>query len=179
LSSGTTSMSPATMPAAWRRRAWLSVAVLVIVAAVLAFVWAPWRDSGFVEHRMLQRTDIPAAIAIAPDGAVWFTIEMSDAIGVHRHGRIERRSKRTQNLETLGLDVDADGGVWYTDPTARAVSRLTADGTIRSFPLATPVARLGRLAVAPDGAVSCAQATPGSVPRAKAGAAPPPSSTSP
>ena len=162
-------MSPATMLAALRRHAWLTVAALVIVAAVLAFVWGPWRDAGFVEHRMLRRTDIPAAIAIAPDGAVWFTIEMSDAIGVHRHGRLERMSKRTQNLETLGLDVDADGGVWYTDSPARAVARMAADGSIRSFPLTTPIARLGRLAVGPDRAVWFADATSASVTRLKDG----------
>jgi len=155
--------------AAWRRRASLTVALLLIVAAGLVFVWGPWRDSGFVEHRMLRRTDIPAAIAIAPDGAVWFTIEMSDAIGVHRHGRIERVSKRTQNLETLGLDVDADGSVWYTDGPARAVARMAADGSIRSFPLTTPVVRLGRLAVGSDGAVWFADATTASVTRLKDG----------
>jgi len=162
-------MSPAAMPAALRRHAWLTVAGLVIVAGLLAFVWGPWRDSGFVEHRMLRRTDIPAAIAVAPDGAVWFTIEMSDALGVHRHGRIERLSKQTPNLETLGLDVDADGGVWYTDATARAVARMAADGSIRSFPLTTPIVRLGRLAVAPDRAVWFADATTASVTRLKDG----------
>lgn len=162
-------MSPATMAAAVRRHAWPAAAMLVIGAAVLAFVWAPWRDSGFVEHRMLRRTDIPAAIAIAPNGAVWFTIEMSDAIGVHRHGRLERLSKRTDNLETLGLGVDADGGVWYTDPPAQAVSRMAADGSIRSFSLTTPIVRLGRLAVGPDRAVWFADATTASVTRLKDG----------
>src|SRR5436309_12576367 len=162
-------MSPAAMPAALRRHAWLTVAGLVIVAGLLAFVWGPWRDSGFVEHRMLRRTDIPAAIAVAPDGAVWFTIEMSDALGVHRHGRIERVSKGRQNLETLGLDVDAHGGVWYTDGPGRAVARMAADGSVRSFPLATPVLRLGRLAVAPDNAVWFADATTASVTQLKDG----------
>jgi virginiamycin B lyase len=162
-------MRQATLPAAVRRRAWLTAAVVVIVAAVLAFVWAPWRDSGFVEHRMLRRTDIPAAVAIAPDGAVWFTIEMSDAIGVLRQGRIERLSKQTHNLESLGLDVDAEGGVWYTDPPARAVSRMAIDGSVRSFPLTTPIVRLGRLAVGPDRAVWFADATTASVTRLKDG----------
>jgi len=162
-------MSPATRPAAWRRHAWLTVTVLVIVAAVLAFVWGPWRDSGFVEHRMLRRTDIPAALALGPDGAVWFTIEMSDALGVHRHGRITRVSKHTYNLESLGLDVDAAGNVWFTDGPARAVSRMAADGSIRSFPLTTAVVRLGRLAVGPDDAVWFADATTASVTRLKDG----------
>ena len=162
-------MSPAAMPAALRRHAWLTVTGLVIVAGVLAFVCGPWRDSGFVEHRMLRRTDIPAAIAVAPDGAVWFTIEMSDALGVHRHGKIERLSKQTPNLESLGLDVDADGGAWYTDASARAVARMAADGSIRAFPLTTPIVRLGRLAVAPDRAVWFADATTASVTRLKDG----------
>lgn len=107
-----------TIPILVRRHVWLSVAVLVSITVVVALAWRPGSDAGFVEHRMQRRTDIPAAMAVAPDGAVWFTIEMSDAIGVHRNGRIERVSKGTQNLETLGLDVDADGGVWYTDGPA-------------------------------------------------------------
>ena len=153
-----------------RRHVWLGVMVLVGAAIVVALAWRPWSDAGFVEHRMLRRTDIPAAVAVAPDGAVWFTIEMSDALGVHRHGRLERVSKGTQNLETLGLDVDADGGVWFTDNPGRTVSRLAADGSIRSFPLATPVVKLGRLAVASDNAVWFADVTMASVTRLKDGA---------
>jgi virginiamycin B lyase len=160
-------MSPGSAIA--RCHLWLGGAVLVGVAAMLALAWRPWSDAGFVEHRMQRRTDIPAAVAIAPDGAVWFTIEMSDAIGVHRHGHLERVSKGTQNLETLGLDVDADGGVWYTDGPGRAVARLAPDGSVRSFPLATPVVRLGRLAVAPDNAVWFADTTTASVTRLKDG----------
>jgi len=163
-------MTPgATIPAVVRRHRWVSAAVLVSLAAVVVLAWRPWSDAGFVEHRMLRRTDIPAAVAVAPDGAVWFTIEMSDALGVHRHGRIERVSKGTQNLETLGLDVDAHGGVWYTDGPGRAVARMAADGSVRSFPLATPVVRLGRLAVAPDNAVWFADATTASVTQLKDG----------
>src|SRR5207245_471918 len=113
-------------------------------------------DSGFVEHRMLRRTDIPAAIAIAPDGAVWFTIEMSDAIGVHRQGRLERVSKQTYNLESLGLDVDAAGNVWFTDGPARAVSRLAriiGDGQMMEFDVPTRGSGLGDVAVDATGAV--------------------------
>jgi virginiamycin B lyase len=157
------------MAAAWRRRTWLIVVVVVGFAAAAALVWGLWRDAGFVEHRMLTRTDIPAAIAIGPDGAIWFTIEMSDAIGVYRHGRLERLPKRTSNLEALGLDVDADGGVWYTDPPARAVSRLTADGRVQSFRLSTPVVGLGRLGVGPDRAVWFADVTTASLTRLKDG----------
>ena len=158
-----------TIATAVRRRVWLIAAVVVGIAVSVALVWRPWSDSGFVEHRMLRRTDIPAAVAVAPDGAVWFAIEMSDAIGVLRGGRIARVSRGTQNLEMLGLGIDADGGVWFTDASGRAVSRMAADGSVRSFPLATPVAKLGRLAVAPDNAVWFADLTTASVTRLKDG----------
>lgn len=102
---------------------------------------------------MLVKTDIPTAIAVATDGPVWFTVEFSNAIGVFRNGKIDRFQKEHQNLEPLGLAADATGGAWFTDTSTKAISRISPDGTVRSFPLPTPIARLGRLAVAPDGAV--------------------------
>jgi streptogramin lyase len=88
---------------------------------------------------MLVKTDIPTALAVASDGAVWFTIEFSDAIAVFRNGKIERFPKGTQNLEPLGLGVDAAGAAWYTDTPVRAISRISPDGSIRSFSLSTPI----------------------------------------
>jgi len=146
-------------------RIWAVLAAIVVVAGLGVLVWrlAPWSDSGFVEHRVPVKTDIPTVLAVAPDGAVWFTIEFSDAIGVFRNGKIDRFPKGTQNLEPLGLAADAEGGAWYTDTTMRAISRISPDGAIRSFPLSTPIVRLGRLAVAPDGSVWFADVTTASV----------------
>jgi virginiamycin B lyase len=149
----------------WHRPVWLVPATIVLVAALGALVWrfSLRSDPGFIEYRMLVNTDIPTALAAAPDGAVWFTIEFSDAIAVFRNGKIERFPKGTQNLEPLGLAVDAAGGAWYTDTPKRAISRISPDGSIRSFPLSIPVVNLGRLAVAPDGAVWFADVTTASV----------------
>jgi virginiamycin B lyase len=119
---------------------------------------------------MLVKTDIPTAIAAAPDGAVWFTIEFSDAIAVFRNGKIDRFTKGTQNLEPLGLAVDAAGGAWFTDTPMRAISRISSEGSIQSFPLSTPIVRLGRLAVAPDGAIWFADVTTASITRLRQGA---------
>ncbi len=118
---------------------------------------------------MLRKTDIPTAVAVARDGAIWFTLEFSDAIGVFRNGRIERLPKGSQNVEPLGLAVDADGAVWYTDAPSRAISRISPDGIITSFSVSAPIAKLGRLAVAPDGAVWFADATMASITRLKDG----------
>lgn len=153
-----------------RRQLWLPAAILLLAGlAALAWRFGPRAPPGFVEHPMLVRTDIPTAIAIAPDGAVWFTIEFSDAIGVFRNGRIERINKGSQNLEPLGLAAGGADGAWYTDAPLRAISFISSDGAIRSFPLPTPVVRLGRLAVAPDGAVWFADATTASVVRLRDG----------
>src|SRR5262249_3163559 len=131
-----------------------------------------WRDRlrpdpGYIESPMLRASDIPTAVAAAPDGAVWFTIEMSDAIGLWHHGKIERLAKGTQNLEPIGLAVAADGSAWYTDATARVIARISQSGAISTFPLSTPMAKLGRLAVAPDGAVWFAESTASSITRLK------------
>ena len=154
----------------WPWRLWL-VLPLVFAAGVGVLLWhrGPSTDPGFVEYRMPVKTDIPTAVAIEPNGAVWFTIEFSDAIAVFRDGKIDRFSKGAQNLEPLGLAVDADGGAWYTDTPMRAISRISPDGSIRSFPLSTPIVQLGRLAVAPDGAVWFADITTASVTRLQDG----------
>jgi virginiamycin B lyase len=148
----------------WQR--WLLAAILIAVGAG-GVVWhlRARSDPGFVEYPMPVKTDIPAAIAAAPNGAVWFTIEYSDAIGVFREGEIKRIHKQGQNLEPLGLAVDSNGDAWFTDTPMRAISHISPEGNIRSFPLSTPIVRLGRLALAPDGAVWFADVTTASVTR--------------
>jgi virginiamycin B lyase len=144
--------------------------MLVVVAASLGTL--VWRlslrsEPGFTEFPMLVTTDIPTAIAAAPNGTVWFTIEFSDAIGIFRNGKIDRIRKGAQNLEPLGLAADGAGGAWYTDTPRRAISQVSPDGAVRSFALPTPIVRLGRLAVASDGSVWFADITTASVTRLK------------
>jgi len=152
-----------------RPRPWVAVVAIMLVAAALAWRFGPWRPPGFVEYRMPSRTDIPTAVAVAPDGSVWFTIEFSDSIGVLKDGRLRKLPKGRQNLEPIGLAVDAGGFAWYTDAPARAIARITADGAITSYPLAGPVAKLARLAIGPDGSVWFAEGTTFSVTRLKDG----------
>jgi virginiamycin B lyase len=126
-------------------------------------------EPSFAEYPMLAKTDIPTALDIGPNGAVWFTIEFSDAIGVFRNGKIDRLMKGSQNLEPLGLAADEAGGAWFTDTPMRAISHISADGAVQSFPLSTPIVRLGRLAITPNGAVWFGDITTASVTRLKNG----------
>src|SRR5947207_11898003 len=104
-----------------RWRIWLASAAIVVVAGLGVLVWrlAPWSDPSFVEHRMPVKTDIPTALAIAPNGAVWFTIEFADAIGVFRNGEIEGFPKGSQNREPLRLAAHAAGCAWCADRPRR------------------------------------------------------------
>ena len=129
-------------------------AVLVIAVAVGALLWrsrtiSPW---GFQEIR-LSVDDIPVGIAVSRDGTVWFTLEGSNTLGLVRNGHLQKLPKGADSVEPLGLAIDAAGHAWYTEAPKQRISRASSDGTIASFALATPVARLGRLAVAPNGDV--------------------------
>lgn len=152
---------------------WLTVgagtAVLVAVAFMLAQRVGPWAAWGFTEYRMLSPTDIPAAVAVAPDGAVWFTIEFSDAIGLVRNGEVTRLRKGSQNIEPLGLAVDADSFAWFTDAPRGVISRISPTGEVQSFSLSMPVVKFGRLAIAPDGALWFTEPVPVSVTQFKDG----------
>jgi virginiamycin B lyase len=146
----------------------------VLLVAVLggAAVWLarPDRSAGrFVEYRMPQPLDTPIAIAAAADGTIWFTIDLAAAIGRVRDGHLERLSLPRNNVEPIGLAVGPDGSAWYTDNSSRAISRITPAGEISTFPLGTPIVRLGRLAVSPLGAVWFAEATGYSITRLKDG----------
>ena len=73
--------------------------MLALAAFTLAtlgwLVWrvGPWTSPRFDEYRMLGGGDMPAALALGPDGAVWFTIDNADTLGVLRDGRMQRIPK--------------------------------------------------------------------------------------
>ena len=137
------------------------VALLIVIATALFWRMRHAQESGgdFVEYPMTVANDIPTAVAAGPDGTIWFTIGFADAIGMIRDGKIQRLPKSKKSVEPVGIAVDAQGAAWFTDPTEVLISRIVPNGEIKSFPLGTPISRLGRLAVAPDGAVWFAEST--------------------
>ena len=146
---------------------------LALLALALAGAWWSWpggpRRAAVVDYPMPVATDIPTALAIAPDGAVWFSIDFSDAIGVVRGGKLERISKGSRNTEPIGIAVDARGKVWVTDAAGVAVVSVAANGAVETVKLGTPIARLGRMVAAPDGSVWFAESTAYSITRLKDG----------
>jgi virginiamycin B lyase len=169
MSSTTTAVSP--RRSVFRRYLFVGLAVVIVVALAATLAWRTRGPSKamFVEYPMTVASDIPAALAIGPDGAVWFSIDFSNAVGVLRDGKIQRFTKKGDNVDALGLGVDAAGNAWYADGPAVAIQKISPSGEVTSFPLGTPIARLARLAVAPDGAVWFAESTSYSVTRLKDG----------
>lgn len=122
-----------------------------------------------VEYPMLEKLDIPTAIAVSRTGTVWVTIDSSDAIAIIEDGKLRRFSKGSRNVEPLGIGIDSAGNAWIADAPAVAIKRVTATGEVSGVPLDTPIARLARLAVAPDDAVWFAESTAYSITRLKDG----------
>ena len=151
----------------------LNAAYLLIAFVALAtMAFAAWRlappsTAQVTEYPMLEKNDIPAAIAAGNDGSIWFTIDFSSAIGVFRNGKIERIDKGTRNMDPIGIAVDQANNAWYVDAPALSIGRIGPNNEIKTFPLGTPVARLQRLTVAPDGAVWFAEGSAYSVTRLK------------
>ena len=153
-----------------RRVAVLSIVALGLALAIAAWLWPRGpRVAKVVEYAMAVATDIPTALAIAPDGSVWFSIDFSDAVGVVRAGKVERIPKGSRSTEPIGIAVDTAGRAWVTDAASVAVVSVQPNGAVQSVKLGTPIARLGRMAAAPDGAVWFAESTAYSITRLKDG----------
>ncbi len=146
--------------------------LLIALVALATMAFAAWRlapppTARVTEYPMLEKDDIPAAIAAGKDGSIWFTIDFSSAIGVFRGGKIERIDKGTRNMDPIGIAVDQENNAWYVDAPALSIGRIAPNNEIKTFSLGTPVARLQRLTTAPDGAVWFAEGSAYSVTRLK------------
>jgi virginiamycin B lyase len=134
--------------------------LVAIAAAATFFVLRESVPSAhFVEYPVREGSQMPTAIAIGMDRTVWFTVDLGDAIGRLRDGRIEFLPTDIKAIEPVGLAGAPDGSVWFTDNAAHAVSRVAVSGEVTRIPLDTPSVRLGRLAVGADGAVWFAEST--------------------
>ena len=147
----------------------LAAACLLIGMALSTRFDFSMRGRGFEEIKLASRADMPVAIAAARDGSVWFTLEASDAIGRVHNGQVTRISKGSDSIEPLGLVIDGDGSAWFTEASKQRIVRVALDGAVTPFPLSTPVARLGRLALAADRSLWFAEPTVMSVTRLRGG----------
>lgn len=100
----------------------------------------------------------PGAVAVDPDGSVWFSEYQSGTIShMTVGGKITRRILPTQ---PTALVRDQSGHFWFTDHASNAIWSLSAEGNFRRLPIPTTTGVLGGdtsgptdLTVAADGRV--------------------------
>jgi len=66
------------------------------------------------------------ALAIAPDGAVWFTELRGQRLGRLRDGTITEFPLPRSDARPFGIAVDGSGNVWFTDLSG-GLGRLSAE----------------------------------------------------
>jgi virginiamycin B lyase len=79
----------------------------------------------FTEFLVPTKSAGLASLAIAPDGAVWFTELRGQRLGRLRDGVIVEFPLPRSDARPFGIAVDAAGNVWYTDLSG-TLGRLSA-----------------------------------------------------
>ncbi len=156
----------------WRRGI-IFVAACALLAAAASALWWWSRDQGVchscVEYTMSDAQEMPTAIAVADDGAAWFSLDSGRSIGLLRDGKIERIDLGRRVQEAIGLDVDREGNAWMANAPTVSVLRIKRTGEVSETALGTPIGRMARLAVAADDSVWFAEASAFSFSRIKDG----------
>jgi virginiamycin B lyase len=55
------------------------------------------------------------ALAVAPDGAAWFSALRAHRLGRVHRGAVTEYALPRDNARPIGIAVDADNNVWYAD----------------------------------------------------------------
>lgn len=93
----------------------------------------------------------PYALAVAANGAVWFSEYQNNVIGrLDPDGKV-RFFKLDTNGFPVRLAVDRTGSLWFTDAAANRIGRLSPDGRVHYFPVPTDHAGPAGITLGPDG----------------------------
>lgn len=100
----------------------------------------------------------PSGITAGPDGAVWFSeplLGIVARIDVRTHAITEFALPRGGSglVGANSLAAGPGGALWYEDPGGSAIGRVSTDGKVRSFPLASSLWRPWSVTTGPDGNV--------------------------
>lgn len=111
------------------------------------------RDGKLTRHVIDSVRGGPLGVAIAPDGAVWATLQSGNQLlRVAPDGTMRSHDIPTRSSSPADIAVGSDGAVWFLEFRGNKVGRF-ADGRFEEFPVGEVSAGLTGLAIAPDGAV--------------------------
>ncbi len=82
-------------------------------------------------------SSLPGAIALGPDGNLWFT-ENAGRIGrITPSGAITEFTIPTALSAPMGITAGPDGNLWFTENQTNKIGRITPTGAFTEFPIAT------------------------------------------
>ena len=84
----------------------------------------------------------PRAMALHPDGSIWFVETGANALGRIAHdSSIAEFAIPTPNASARGVTVGADGDLWFTENFANKIGRMNENGVmIAEYDIPTPQA---------------------------------------
>src|SRR6266496_931740 len=95
----------------------------------------------------------PAGITAGPDGALWYTESLGNAIGrITTTGITSRFPLPTAGSNPQEITPGPDGALWFTEHLGNRIGRITTAGVITEFTIPSPGRPLGIVA-GPDGAL--------------------------
>ena len=96
----------------------------------------------------------PYAVAIGPDGNVWYTRTDNDSVEViTTGGSFVGDYTLTAGANPRSIAVGPDGNIWVTENSGNEIARITTGGTVSEFPLLTANAQPRRIIAGIDGAL--------------------------
>lgn len=128
------------------------------------------RDGELKRHVIDSVRGGPLGVAVAPDGAVWATLQSGNQLlRIAPDGTMRSHDIPTRSSSPADIAVGSDGAVWFLEFRGNKVGRFAED-RFEEFPAGEMSAGLTGLAVAPDGAVWFGMLRKGSLGRLRGGA---------
>lgn len=111
--------------------------------------------------------DIANAVAVGPDGNLWWTAFDSNAIwSTDLHGRVVHVYHiPTPGSQPWGIVNGRDGALWFTEWGGNKIGRVTTTGIFTEYPLPTPGAKPQGIARNADGSMWFAESAANSIGR--------------
>jgi streptogramin lyase len=131
--------------------------LLLLPAILVTLFLAPAGSAAAAEGELgtlLASSTFAGSLTAGPDGNVWFSAANLEGEGGPVVGKVTPAGELTEYKVPNGagsIVSGADGNIWFAEP--KGIARITPDGQITSFPLASGVGGPPTLSAGPDGNV--------------------------
>src|SRR5262249_22884463 len=119
---------------------WLLVTSFLILQLLAGSMRSPAQV--IVEYPLPKNRSLPWAIAVGPDGNIWFTEAVGNRIGrITPAGVITEFPIPTGSSVSEDITAGPDGNLWFTESAGNSIGRITTNGVITEFAIPTLNAR--------------------------------------